>query len=95
MEKTEVMYSLVEEYNNSGVSVKKFAASKGIKLSTFGYWIRKKRSSERKGSHGNFIAIENKSLTASARLQIFYPNGVRIMSNSFDLVQIEQLIKLY
>lgn len=96
MEKAEAMYSLVEQYRNSGVSVMKFAESKGIKVSTFSYWVRRKKLLEGKDTHGNFIAVDTKSRhTASADFQIVYPNGVRIVSSSFDLHQIQQLVKLY
>jgi hypothetical protein len=96
MEKAKAMYSLVEEYRNSGVSVRKFAGSKGIKVSTFTYWVRRKKLLEGKTGYGNFVAVDTKSwLTPPAEFQIVYPNGVRIVISKLDVAQIQQLVKLY
>jgi len=40
MSKQEEMYTLVNEYRNSGLSAKAFSKEKGISPSTFCYWIR-------------------------------------------------------
>ncbi|WP_437398333.1 IS66 family insertion sequence element accessory protein TnpA [Flagellimonas lutimaris] len=46
MSKQEEMYTLVNEYRNSGLSAKAFSKEKGIRPSTFCYWIRKKNDED-------------------------------------------------
>ncbi len=45
----EKMFSLVEEYHQSGLSAKVFCEEKGIASSRFYYWIRKKRNQNKTG----------------------------------------------
>lgn len=49
MSKQEEMYTLVNEYRNSGLSAKAFSKEKGISPSAFCYWIRKKKDEDRPG----------------------------------------------
>ncbi|WP_394371829.1 IS66 family insertion sequence element accessory protein TnpA, partial [Salegentibacter tibetensis] len=49
MSKQEEMFTLVNEYRNSGLSAKAFSKEKGISPSTFCYWIRKKKDEDQPG----------------------------------------------
>lgn len=91
-----MMFLLIDEYKNSGVSMRDFTAGKEIKLSTFTYWLRKKKQMENRSATGNFIPLKFRDpKSTNGAIEIVYPNGVRIVATHFDLQQIHQLVKLY
>lgn len=93
MEQQEEMFALVESYQQSSQSQKEFCQEQGIKPSTFSYWIKKKRLSE-KPSVG-FIKIDTTPALEENHLEILYPNGVRLKIKEKDLSVISALIRLY
>ncbi len=96
MDKAQVMFSLVDEYHNSEFSMRDFTASKGIKLSTFTYWVRKKKQAEDPSAAGSFIPLDFKQIkSSSGAIEIVYPNGVRIFADHINVQQMQQLVKLY
>ena len=96
MDKAQVMFSLVDEYHNSGFSMRDFTASKGIKLSTFTYWVRKKKQTEDPSPSGSFIPLNFKQQKRNSEsIEIVYPNGVRIVADYFNVQQVQQLVKIY
>tara|TARA_R110002049_G_C9136148_1_gene559294 strand:+ start:77 stop:355 length:279 start_codon:yes stop_codon:yes gene_type:complete len=92
MSKQEEMYTLVNEYQNSGLSAKAFSKEKGIIPSTFCYWIRKKKNEDRPGG---FAEVTKGSNGSSGELELIYPNGVKLQMNAADLGLIARLVKLY
>ena len=44
--KSAAMFVKVDEWEKSGLSLRKFASSIGLSISTFDYWVRKKRKLE-------------------------------------------------
>lgn len=54
--KSDRMFSLISQHENSGVSVKKFCKQKGLSVPTFYYWHKKyhTRYSENTASLNNF-----------------------------------------
>ena len=96
MDKTHFMFSLVDEYITGNTSMRDFTASKGIKLSTFTYWVRKRKRSDTGLSKGGFIPLDVIASTpGSGPIEIIYPNGVRIMAQHADIQKVAQLIKIY
>ena len=96
MDKAQVMFSLVDEYHNSGISMRDFTVSKGIKLSTFTYWVRKKKQAEDPSASGSFIPLDFKQIkSSSGAIEIVYPNGVRVIADHFNVQQVQQLVKFY
>lgn len=96
MDKAQVMFSLVDEYHNSGISMRDFTARKGIKLSTFTYWVRKKKRIEDPSTSGSFIPLDFKHPKSnSGAIEIVYPNGVRVVADYFNVQQVQQLVKFY
>lgn len=93
MIKTEKMYSLVDEYRSSGLSMRDFAVRQGIKLSTFSYWVRKKKQSEDLG--GGFLELRSSNAAPTGSVEVLYPNGVRIITDTTDLSYLHALVKLY
>lgn len=96
MDKAQAMFSLIDEYHNSGVSMRDFTSSKGIKFSTFTYWVRKKKRIKEQSATGSFIPLNVKQQkSGSGDIEVLYPNGVRIISGHFDVQQLQQLVKIY
>jgi len=81
MRTQETMFKLVEEYENSGLTQKEFARQHEIKLPTFTYWLRKKRSTAASG----FLELRPPQELDDC-LEIHYPNGVRIRTRRLDLI---------
>lgn len=93
MSKQEEMFGLVEELKASGLSVKAFSKERGLKYTTFEYWVRKKREREQPGS---FIKVDTSVVsTRNESVELTYPNGIRIKIAVTDLSLIDKLIKLY
>lgn len=92
MTNTEKMFALIDEYKGSNLSMRAFAESKGIKLSTFGYWVRKQKQSEQAGG---FIPIQAVNAPANTSVEILYPNGVRLIAHTRDLSYLHRLVKFY
>lgn len=84
------MLSMIADWQQSGMSKKRYCAEKGINEATFYYWFS--RCKENGTSSGRFIAID-KSFKKS-EVEVVYPNGVRIKVDT-DLGLLSQLIRLY
>lgn len=54
--KRDKMFALIEEWKDSGKTQKQFSAEKGIKYSTFLYWMKKYRRSS--GRNNGFLPLE-------------------------------------
>lgn len=93
MKQLEKMYTLIEEFHQSGKSQKHFCADQGVHPSTFSYWMKKKRLSE--NAKEAFIKIESTTASSADQLEILYPNGVRIKTSQDNLSVISALIRLY
>ena len=93
MTQQEKMYTLIEEFHQSGKSQKNFCADQGIHPSTFSYWMKKKRLSE--NPREAFLKIKTTIPSPADQLEILYPNGVRLKTSQKDLSVISALIRLY
>lgn len=93
MTQQERMYALIAAYRQSGQSAKIFCAEKGIKVSTFQYWIQKQKKAQLPG----FIPVRTCFSTPAGTpgIELVYPSGIRLRLSSFDLHQINQLLNLY
>lgn len=90
-EKRARMFSLVEDWRQSGLTQKDFCASHGIKVATLGYWVA--RSREKGEADSGFIMVDRGSVR-SKEIEIIYPNGVRLVVEG-DLAVVSRLIHLY
>lgn len=90
MSKQEEMYHLVMEYQSSGLSAKEFSRERGLSPSTFNYWVRKKKQED---CPGGFVKID--TVSSNSHLELIYPNGVRLRTDSADLPLIARLLKLH
>ncbi len=73
-EKRHQMFSLVEQWQQSGMSQVTFARANNIKLFTLRYWINKVRQ-QQEGSSA-FIQLNEPTGTG---LILRYPNGVELL----------------
>lgn len=71
-EKQIMMFGLVEQWQQSGVSQSAFAVSQGLSIVKFRYWIRKHRQL---GQDCAFIQLNG---TLAQSISIRYPNGVEL-----------------
>ena len=73
-EKSSLMLSLVEQWQQSGQSQVEFASNNDIKLFTLRYWINKSRHVIDTGS--SFIQLTD---PVGAPVCLRYPNGVELL----------------
>lgn len=77
--RTLAMFSLVEQWQQSGISQKQFSAEYNIKLATFSYWVKRFRLS-RQGEAG-FARVElglARHSSDGARVEIDLGDGLVI-----------------
>ncbi len=74
------MYPLIEAYERSGQTQKTFCAVHHIKVATFLYWLQKYREAKSPQLEGgnSFVALKVSSPLTSGKVEIVYPNGVRV-----------------
>ena len=94
------MYSLIRQWESSGLSQIQFFRQNGIPKSTFGYWRKKylKETSNSKKKE-NFIPVKIAKTTCTNNsqgvLELVYPNGVRLVcTTNMDLSRLKPLIIL-
>ena len=88
------MLSLVEEYLLGGITQKELSDREGLKLGTFKYWYRKyhaehlefsvvEKSVKKSSISSDFIPISlpDFATTTPSKLELSYPNGVRLQLN--------------
>ena len=73
-EKSNLMLSLVERWQQSGQSQVEFAGNNNIKLFTLRYWINKSRQSRNDGEP--FIQLTD---PVGSPVCLRYPNGVELL----------------
>jgi len=93
MGKEEEMEGLIEEYSNSGQSIKEYCQRKGIAPSKFFYW--RKKLTLAMGRRGSFDGLDLTSEERCSELEIIYPNGVRLKAGKQEVGLLQQLIRLY
>lgn len=103
----EKMYQLIEAQKLSGQSQIHFCKAKGMSIATYSYWLRKYKleisslSQETKiqKTASQFIPIQleekSNSSVINERIEINYPNGVKIScSAEMDMQKLQELILL-
>jgi len=68
------MYPLIEECLQRNGSQSAFCRQRGIRPSTFYYWVKKYKKEK---EHSDFVAVEVTSGSYSS-VEVIYPNGVMI-----------------
>ena len=92
--KTDVMFSLVQQWKASGQTKQTFCSEHTITAHTLSYWVTKYNQSKL-ASPGGFVAIDPGVSVHGEPLTLTYPNGVQIrLSGVVNLPLISQLIRL-
>ena len=76
-DRIQVMYDLVEQWQQSGMSQKQFSAEHNIKLPTFMYWVKKYRMN--KQDDPGFARVElsqHNFSSTTARIEIALADGL-------------------
>jgi len=86
--KAAFMYAKIEEWKQSGMTIRAFAAQMGISKSAFEYWITRKRNSERQmprfielvansaSSVPGHMETDPKATQSPRRVELTFPNGL-------------------
>ncbi len=91
------MFTLIEQWEKSGISQKEFCTQSDLRSHVFYYWLSKyKRTRSTTGS--GFVPVEISSDEAQSKEQgeihIQYPNGVMvILRESVNISRLRALIK--
>lgn len=93
MRTKEEMHQLVDGWASSGLTRRQYCKEVGIKLSTFSYWVSKKK--EALTDLSGFVKVDTSSPISRAVIEIGYPNGVKLTLHRSDLSLVSQLIRLY
>ena len=94
------MYSLIRQWETSGVSQEKFLVKHHIATSTFGYWRKKYLRETDQKQKKEFIPVKvsatvGEKTTPTGTLEVVYPNGIRLVcSENMDLSRLKPLIVL-
>lgn len=96
------MYTAIEKWQSTELSLEKYCRGEGLAKSTFGYWLKKYRK-----EHGQVDGKENKTsfipiqVTTGCEqnkkphvpIEVYFPNGVLVRCPShIDMQQLKQLI---
>ncbi|MBK7099850.1 MAG: hypothetical protein IPH58_18050 [Sphingobacteriales bacterium] len=93
MNKQQQMEALIEQYKQSGLSIKEFCTQKQIGYHTLQYWRYKEKRQNRQNQAG-FLSIRTTARPSEGKALVSYPNGVAVSLDSFDPNQILQLLQL-
>lgn len=94
------MFQLIKTWEESGIPKKTFAREQGLTISKFKYWLYKYKNRNvvsKKGqvTEKTFIPIDVLSPRPADKIEIQYPNGVRVLlSNTFSLEEVKYLITI-
>ena len=92
MTRQEQMFALIEEAEQSKLTISAFCTAREIKMKTFFYWRRKFLAARSTAS--GFIPISPPTSVEKTALRLSYPNGVDIHLCGADVSLIAQLIRL-
>jgi|SRR5690554_200986 len=93
MSKREEMKSLISEYRNSGLSLKRFCTVHNESIHRVRYWIGKFNKESMDTSSFIPLNFPSGQAVGSEPVEIIYPNGIRIRIPHFDPHRISLLIQ--
>lgn len=101
----EQMYHAIEKWQGSGLTQVKFCKQEKLSAKAFCYWLRKYRSENTRAvpaeNNSAFIPVSlsgastiGAALQPNDRLELFFPNGVRLNCPAgIEITQLKTLIK--
>lgn len=91
MSKEQEMFALIDEFESSDLSGRKFCKNKGLVPSTFYYWKKKKYG---QNSSTGFVTIKPIRSSVVMEVELIFPNGVQLRMNGSDPELIAKLVQL-
>lgn len=91
MSKEQEMFALIDEFESSSLSGRKFCKIKGLVPSTFYYWKKKKYG---QNSNTGFVTINPLRSSVAMEVELIFPNGVQLRMNGSDPGLIAKLVQL-
>lgn len=94
------MFALIRRWESSGLTQEQFFRQHNIAKSTFGFWRKKYLEETGKvKDKGNFVPVKISDAVdtenSSGVIELFYPNGVRLVcSTDMDISRLKPLIVL-
>ncbi len=89
------MFSLIKQWQTSGINQKDFCKQHDLSMHAFYYWLRKYKQTNTSSNDG-FLPVEIVPPVNDTRgdIQIHYPNGVLItLDKAVSISRIKALIK--
>ncbi len=78
--RTSEMFSLIELWEQSGLSGKAFCKEQNISFHTFYYWLKKFRQKDDDSETTGFVPIKiSKTQPVSSACEIIFPDGKRLI----------------
>ena len=88
-------YSLIEQYQSRGLSIREFCQTESINKHSFSYWLGKYRNQNRDETGGEEKFISIQPLNNSGQIYIRYPGGVELeLPYGYPVDEITKLIRL-
>ncbi|MDX2304577.1 MAG: hypothetical protein NW226_17345 [Microscillaceae bacterium] len=94
MDKSQAMFQLMEQYEQSGQNRVHFCAQAGISLSKFGYWRSRWLGAQRNSEPQNppFVAFESSAIPLPVACELIYPSGICVQFPAIDVSVLQQLL---
>ena len=99
-QRTQEMFSVVERYQDSGLTQKTFCKEEGFALSTLQYWMSRYKKQNQQSASGfpeAFVELKPQSPTPSFKdtMVLSYPGGVALtLHKDVELTLLKELITL-
>ncbi len=79
----ELMFKLIEQWQQSSLSQNVFCAQQSIKYHVFHYWYKRYREqhSEAKNNNSSFVKLQIAKPASASAVEIYYPGGIRLIFN--------------
>ena len=82
--------TVLEEIENSGMSIAQYCRENGLKQHTVRYWKQKRKTIQ--NASGGFVRVNTPTIEKSA-VEIIYPNGVRLkLSSTYSIKDLKSLL---
>ena len=77
----EHMFSLIEQWQQSGLSQNTFCRQQSIKYHVFHYWYKRyrERHTDPQSNSSPFVKLQIAKPTSAGSIEIYYPGGMRII----------------
>ena len=75
----EQKYAMIEHWQQSGLSQKKYCDQNTIAYHHFHYWYKRYRDRQASDGEGNFIPVKVNAASSAGNIELQLPDGKRIL----------------